>query len=138
MPWYQNYDPLHFWPLSTAMAALPVLTLFFVLLVLKKKVWMAALCGMIVAVALAGSVLKMPALLISAPNLIDATFRPSLAGAKSTLPIFLGATAANSDSAIANSTTTVTNNLLDMMCLLGGRGSSEGVAFTFSGRALPI
>jgi lactate permease len=65
MPWYQNYNPLHFWPLSTAMAALPVLTLFFVLLVLKKKVWMAALCGMIVAVVLAGSVLKMPALMIS-------------------------------------------------------------------------
>jgi len=65
MPWYQNYDPLHFWPLSTAMAALPVITLFFVLLVLKKKVWRAALCGMIVAVVLARSVLKMPALLIS-------------------------------------------------------------------------
>jgi hypothetical protein len=38
MPWSQNYDPLHFWPLSTLVAALPVLALFFVLLVLKKKV----------------------------------------------------------------------------------------------------
>ena len=65
MPWSQNYDPLHFWPLSTLIAALPVLTLFFVLLVLKKKVWISALCGFIVAVMLAASVLRMPALMIS-------------------------------------------------------------------------
>ncbi len=65
MPWYQNYDPLHFWPLSTFAAALPVLTLFFVLLVLKKKVWLSALCGLIVAVLLAAFVLKMPVLMIS-------------------------------------------------------------------------
>jgi hypothetical protein len=36
MPWSQNYNPLHFWPLSTAMAAVPVLTRFFVLLVLNE------------------------------------------------------------------------------------------------------
>ena len=61
MRWIQNYDPLNFWPLSTLIAALPVLTLFFVLLVLKKKVWLSALCGFIVAVVLAASVLRMPA-----------------------------------------------------------------------------
>jgi lactate permease len=65
MPWYQNYDPLHFWPLSTAIAALPVITLFFVLLILKKKVWLAALCGMMAAMLLAASIMRMPALLIS-------------------------------------------------------------------------
>ena len=65
MPWSQNYDPLHFWPLSTFVAALPVLTLFFVLLVLKKKVWISALCGFIVAVLLAASVLHMPPRMIS-------------------------------------------------------------------------
>jgi len=65
MPWSQNYDPLHFWPLSTFMAALPVLTLFFVLLILKKKVWISALCGFIVAVVLAASVLRMPPRMIS-------------------------------------------------------------------------
>lgn len=65
MPWSQNYDPLHFWPLSTLVAALPVLILFFVLLVLKKKVWISALCGFIVAAVLAASVLGMPALMIS-------------------------------------------------------------------------
>jgi lactate permease len=65
MPWSQNYNPLGYWPFSTAMAALPVLTLFFVLLVLKKKVWTAALSGMTMAVALAALVIQMPALLIS-------------------------------------------------------------------------
>ena len=69
MPWHQNYDPLNFWPLSTAMSALPVLTLFFVLLVLKRKVWLSALCGLIVAVGLAGLVLKMPVLCISSAAL---------------------------------------------------------------------
>ena len=31
----QNYDPLHSWPLSTLVSALPVVTLFFALVVLK-------------------------------------------------------------------------------------------------------
>jgi len=65
MPWSQNYNPLHLWPLSTAMAALPVLTLFFVLLVLKKKVWIAALSGMLMAVALAAIAIDMPSTLIA-------------------------------------------------------------------------
>jgi len=65
MPWSQNYNPLQFWPLSTAMAALPVLTLFFTLLVLKKKVWTAALSGMIMATILAAAVIRMPAPLIA-------------------------------------------------------------------------
>ncbi len=69
MPWQQNYDPLHFWPLSTAMAALPVLTLFFVLLVLKKKVWVAAFSGIVMAILLAAGVLQMPASLIAFASL---------------------------------------------------------------------
>ena len=36
MPWSQDYNPLHLWPLSTAMAAVPVLTRFVVLLVLNE------------------------------------------------------------------------------------------------------
>jgi lactate permease len=74
MPWSQNYNPLHFWPASTAMAALPVLTLFFVLLVLKKKVWIAALSGMGMAVALAGLVIRMPAPLIANAALLGFVF----------------------------------------------------------------
>ena len=43
MTWNQNYDPLGWWPLSTLVSALPVFTLFFVLLVLRKRVWVSAL-----------------------------------------------------------------------------------------------
>jgi len=58
--WLQTYDPLHSVPLSTLAAALPVLTLFFVLLVLKQRVWRAALSGMVVALVLAVTVFGMP------------------------------------------------------------------------------
>ena len=61
MTWTQNYDPLHSWPLSTLASALPVLTLFFVLLVLRARVWVAAMAGMGMAVALAWIVFGMPA-----------------------------------------------------------------------------
>src|SRR4030095_6812150 len=61
MPWSQNYDPLGAWPLSTAVAALPVVTLFFVLVALRARVWVAALCGMVMAIALALGVFGMPA-----------------------------------------------------------------------------
>jgi hypothetical protein len=37
--WPQRYDPFDNWLLSTAVSALPVLTLFFVLVVLKHRVW---------------------------------------------------------------------------------------------------
>ena len=37
--WRQIYDPLNAWPVSTAIAALPVITLFFVLVVLRQRVW---------------------------------------------------------------------------------------------------
>jgi lactate permease len=64
--WTQVYDPLHSWPLSTAISAIPVLTLLFVLVVLKKRVWMAALAGLLAAVVLALLVFKMPPLLVVA------------------------------------------------------------------------
>jgi lactate permease len=63
--WAQNYDPLGWWPLSTAVAALPVLTLFFVLVVLKKRVWVSALAGLIAAAVLAAGVFRMPAVLVA-------------------------------------------------------------------------
>ena len=74
MPWNQNYDPLHFWPASTFVSALPVLTLFFVLLILKKKVWISALCGMIAAILLAASVFQMPVSLISNASIAGVVF----------------------------------------------------------------
>jgi lactate permease len=65
MTWTQDYDPLHFWPFSTLVAALPVLSLFFTLLVLKTRVWVAALVGMVMAIVLARVVFGMPESLIS-------------------------------------------------------------------------
>jgi lactate permease len=64
--WNQNYDPLGWWPLSTLVSALPVFTLFFVLLVLRRRVWVSALCGFVMAVVLAAAVFRMPAPLIAA------------------------------------------------------------------------
>ena len=65
MTWPQLYDPFGNRLLSTAVAALPVLTLFFVLVALKKRVWVSALCGLLVAVALALTVFHMPAVLVA-------------------------------------------------------------------------
>ncbi|HET6900012.1 MAG TPA: L-lactate permease [Vicinamibacteria bacterium] len=69
MPWTQRYDPLGSWPLSTLVSALPVLTLFFVLIVLRKRVWIAALSGMLMAVVLAAAVFHMPAAMIASASL---------------------------------------------------------------------
>jgi lactate permease len=66
MTWPQDYDPLHAWPLSTLVSALPVVTLFFALVVLKTRVWIAALAGMLMAVALALVVFGMPATMVAA------------------------------------------------------------------------
>jgi lactate permease len=72
--WPQNYDPLHFWPLSTFLAALPVLTLFFVLLVLRKRVWVAASAGMAVAVVLALVAFGMPPRLVASACVLGVVF----------------------------------------------------------------
>jgi lactate permease len=74
MTWTQDYSPLPHWLLSTIVSALPVLTLFFVLLVLKKKVWVSALAGMIMAVLLASVVFHMPLTLISHATLLGFIF----------------------------------------------------------------
>jgi lactate permease len=72
--WTQNYDPLNSWPLSTAVSALPVVTLFFVLVVLKKRVWVSALCGMLMAVFLALAVFRMPATMVGTAGLLGVIF----------------------------------------------------------------
>jgi lactate permease len=65
MNWTQNYDPLGSWPLSTLLAALPVVTLFFVLVVVKRKVWESAYAGFLMAVLIAMFVFGMPANLVA-------------------------------------------------------------------------
>jgi lactate permease len=65
MNWTQNYDPIGSWPLSTLLAALPVVTLFFVLVVVKRKVWESAFAGFLMAVAIAMFVFDMPANLVA-------------------------------------------------------------------------
>ncbi len=74
MPWSQNYDPLGSWPLSTLIAALPVLSLFFVLLVLRARVWVAALAGMLLAILLARLVFGMPSEMIAASCALGVQF----------------------------------------------------------------
>ncbi|MGE0102848.1 MAG: L-lactate permease [Blastocatellales bacterium] len=64
--WTQNYDPLGFWFISTLVASLPVLTLFFVLVAMRKRVWFSAMCGMLMAVVLALLVFRMPAPMVGA------------------------------------------------------------------------
>src|SRR5258707_13955992 len=68
MTWNQNYDPFGSWQLSTLVSALPVLTLFFVLLVLRKRVWVSALSGMAVALLLAALAFGMPAPMIASAS----------------------------------------------------------------------
>src|SRR5678816_2481046 len=65
MSWSQLYDPFNNRLLSTAVSALPVLTLFFVLVALKKRVWISALSGLVVAAGLALLVFRMPAVLVA-------------------------------------------------------------------------
>jgi lactate permease len=62
----QNYNPFGSGPVSTLIAALPVLTLFTVLLVWRKKVWISALSGLIMAFLLAFAVFGMPARIVLA------------------------------------------------------------------------
>jgi lactate permease len=66
MPWPQNYDPLGAWPLSTALSAMPVVSLFVSLIVFKTRVWVAALSGFVVAVVLARVVFQMPSAMVAA------------------------------------------------------------------------
>src|SRR3954465_6642876 len=74
MTWPQNYDPLQSWILSTLVAALPVITLFFTLIALRARVWIAALAGLLMAVLLALVVFRMPATMVLAAGALGVVF----------------------------------------------------------------
>ncbi len=76
--WTQNYDPLGNWPLSTLMAAVPVLLLLGLLASGKASAWGAALAGLGSAMAMAVGPFGMPASLAVAAaghGLVFAAFR---------------------------------------------------------------
>lgn len=60
MPWTQVYDPLHSWPLSTLVAAIPVIVLFYLLAVRGMAPQWAAMIGAAIAIILASAVFTMP------------------------------------------------------------------------------
>jgi len=59
--WTQNYDPLGSWPLSTLVAAVPVLVLLGLLASGRASAWQAALAGLVAAMGAAVGVFGMPA-----------------------------------------------------------------------------
>ena len=78
MPWTQSYDPLGAWPLSTLVAALPVLVLLGLLASGKASAWASALAGLVTASVAAIFVFKMPAgmaLGAAAYGIVFAAFR---------------------------------------------------------------
>jgi lactate permease len=72
--WLQHYNPLVYWPVSTLVSSFPVLTLFFVLIVLKKRVWISALSGMAMAIVLALAVFGMPIPMVVSSCLLGFVF----------------------------------------------------------------
>lgn len=76
--WVQRYDPLAFWPASTAAAALPVLVLLGLLASGRATAGKAALAGLLTACAVAFFVFRMPTEMILASaevGLVFALFR---------------------------------------------------------------
>jgi lactate permease len=76
--WIQNYDPLGNWPLSTLMAAVPVLVLLGLLASGRASAWGAALAGLVSAMVMAVGVFGMPiglAVAAAGHGVIFATFR---------------------------------------------------------------
>jgi lactate permease len=64
--WTQQYDPMGNWPLSTFLAALPVLVLLGLLASGRVSAWASALFGLLTAGAVAAGAFRMPVDLILA------------------------------------------------------------------------
>ncbi len=72
--WTQIYDPMGYWPLSTMMAALPVLILLGLLASGRVGAWQAALFGMLSASVVAAVVFGMPVSMIAASAGVGVVF----------------------------------------------------------------
>lgn len=64
--WIQNYNPLGNTVLSTAVAAIPVCLLFYLLAVRRMIAYRAAVCGFLAAIVLALAVFRMPSAMVAA------------------------------------------------------------------------
>lgn len=76
--WTQQYDPMGYWPLSTLLAALPVLILLGLLASGRVAAWQAALCGLLTAAGMAAGPFGMPIDLVVASagvGIVFALFR---------------------------------------------------------------
>jgi lactate permease len=73
-PWIQVYDPLGNPWLSTAAAALPIVLLLFTLGVLQWRAHIAALTGLVSAIAVSAFVYSMPVSAVSATALYGAAY----------------------------------------------------------------
>jgi lactate permease len=73
MPWQQNYDPLH-GPLSTIVAALPLVILLGLLALRRVPAHMAALAGLAAALVVAVAVIGMPVPMAGRAALLGAAY----------------------------------------------------------------
>src|SRR4249919_1793648 len=73
MPWQQNYDPLH-GPLSTIVAALPLVILLGLLAMRRVPAHIAALAGLAASLVVAVGVIGMPAPMAGRAALLGAAY----------------------------------------------------------------
>src|SRR5678810_159113 len=73
MPWQQNYDPLH-GPLSTIVAALPLVVLLGLLALRRVPAYAAALAGLAAALAIAVGIIGMPGSMAGRAALLGAAY----------------------------------------------------------------
>lgn len=72
--WSQNYDPLNDAVLSTVLAALPIIVLLGSIAVFHIRIHLAAVIGLIVAIAVALFVFEMPAQTVAATTLYGSAY----------------------------------------------------------------
>ena len=74
MVWTQNYDPLHNPTLSTMLAAAPLVVLLGAIAILRIRAHFAALGGLVVALAIATGVFRMPVVTAAGATVYGAAF----------------------------------------------------------------